>query len=271
MHQERFYVLVGLFVVSALSLILLGAAFFYQQHERAQTQTFVMLFKGSLKGLVTSSPVTYRGIKIGEVKLIEVTENTQRTKVKIPAYIQFFVEKKFDFSQDPIHLLIQQGYVAQVGQPNLLSGVSEVELVQSAPPRHLKELKYKGYPIFPTSAIAQNYASVDDALQSAKDALDELSRFIRSDEMQHTLRSIRQMSESITTFIKSTELNDTLAAARNMSEGLQKLAAELREDFPGALVTFHETFQRLQNAASSVDNLSSYLFRHPEAFIRGRS
>ncbi|MBA4697515.1 MAG: MCE family protein [Legionella sp.] len=262
---------VGFFVIGALSLLLVGAAFFYQQHQRAQTQTFVMLFKGSLKGLVQSSAVTYRGIKIGEVKLIEVTENPQRTKVKIPAYIQFFVEKKFDLSQDPIHLLIQQGYVAQVGQPNLLSGVSEVELVQSAPPRQLRFEKYKGYPIFPTSAIAQTYTSFDDTMQSAKNALDELNRFIRSEDTQNTLKAIRHMSETITTFVQSKDLQETLAAAKNMSESLQKLSSELREDFPIALNTFHDTFQRLQDAASSIDNLSTYLLRHPEAFIRGRS
>src|SRR5690349_888100 len=131
MRHERFYTLVGIFVTGGLILIFLGGLFFYQQYTQAKIQTFVMFFKGSLKGLGTRAPVTYRGVKIGEVSLIEITENKTKNKVEIPVYVEFFVEKSLGFAQNPVELLIKNGFVADISKPNFITGVSDIELVKS--------------------------------------------------------------------------------------------------------------------------------------------
>lgn len=54
-----------------------------------------MFFNGSLTGLDVTSPVTYRGVKIGEVNYIELTEDHSQQEIKIPVYVHFYIEKSF--------------------------------------------------------------------------------------------------------------------------------------------------------------------------------
>ncbi len=51
-----------------------------------------MFFKGSLTGLEASSIVTYRGVRIGQVTAIEITENKAKSEVEIPVYVQFLLK-----------------------------------------------------------------------------------------------------------------------------------------------------------------------------------
>ncbi len=110
MRSEKFYTWIGLFVVGAFILMIMGSVFFYQEYKHNKLQMYVMFFKGSLQGLNSTTSITYRGVKIGEVKLIEITENKARNKVMIPVYVDFFVENNFGLTQNPIHLLISKGY-----------------------------------------------------------------------------------------------------------------------------------------------------------------
>ncbi|KTD18303.1 MlaD family protein [Legionella jordanis] len=247
MRHERFYILVGVFVVGALCLMLLGAAFFYEEYKRSQVQTFVMFFKGSLKGLVASAPVTYRGVKIGEVKVIEITENKARNQVRIPVYVQFFVEKTFGFSQDPIHLLINNGYVANISKPNFITGVAEVELIQSSSPRTFKQTYYHGYPIFPTQNTIEKYTTLDEALKAAKKTFEDISALVRSKEVR-----------------------DSIAAAERMAQSIDQFTQNLNQSVPGVIAYLNLSLKQISNAAYSTQNLADYLSRYPESLLRGK-
>ncbi|MDI9819234.1 MULTISPECIES: MlaD family protein [unclassified Legionella] len=247
MRQERLYTLVGIFVVGALCLLLIGAAFYYEEYKRAQVQTFVMFFRGSLKGLVPSSSVTYRGVKIGEIKRIEVTENKARTQVRIPVYVQFFVEKTFGFHQDPIHLLISRGYVANITKPNLLTGVAEIELIPSPSPRKFKQTYYHNYPIFPTTTAIEEYTSMEDALRAARKTFEDISRLVSSKDVQNTINS-----------------------AKIMADSLEQLANRLNQNVPTVAAYLNQSLKQIANAAYSVQNLTDYLSRYPESLLRGK-
>jgi ABC-type transporter Mla subunit MlaD len=247
MQHERFYVLVGVFVVGALCLMLLGAIFFYEEYKRSQVQTFVMFFKGSLKGLVVTAPVTYQGVRIGEVKVIEITEDRARNKVKIPVYVQFFVEKTFGFTQDPIRLLINSGYVANISKPNFLSGVSEVELIQATSVRKFKQTYYRGYPIFPTRNTVEQYTSIDEAFKAAKKTFEDISALVKSQEVRQTLEATQRMAGS-----------------------LDQLADNLNQNIPGVLTYLNQSLKQIYNAAYSTQTLTDYLARYPEALLRGK-
>ncbi|WP_420844640.1 MlaD family protein [Legionella cardiaca] len=227
--------------------MLIGAAFFYEEYKRAQVQTFVMFFKGSLKGLVATAPVTYRGVKIGEVKRIEITENKARNQVRLPVYIQFFVEKTFGFSQDPIRLLINNGYIANITKPNLITGVAEVELVKSDSPRTFKQSYYRGYPIFPTRNTIEKYTTIDEALKAAQKTLEDISALVRSKEVR-----------------------DTIEAAKIMAESFDKLANNLNQNVPSVVAYLNQSLKQIANAAYSTQNLTDYLARYPESLLRGK-
>lgn len=130
MRQERMYIGIGLFVLGAVLLSIISAMFVYSEYLHGKVETYVMLFKGSLNGLSATSPVTYRGVKIGEVKRIELTATESGLNVSIPVYVEFFVEKSFVQRDNPIQILINNGIVANVTSPDILSGNSGIELIQ---------------------------------------------------------------------------------------------------------------------------------------------
>ncbi|STX28191.1 putative transmembrane protein [Legionella beliardensis] len=248
MRHEPFYTLVGIFVVGGLILMFLGGLFFYEQYTQAKVQTFVMFFKGSLKGLSTTAPVTYRGVKIGEVSLIEITENKIKNKVEIPVYVEFFVEKSLAFAQNPVELLIRNGFVADISKPNFLTGVSDIELVKTkVKPLNYQAQYFRGYPIFPTRNTKEKITSIDDALKAAQIMIEEITKLVRSPAVRETLNSTREMANSF-----------------------NQLADNFDAYFPPAITYFNRSMKEIADAANSFQNLSDYLSRHPESILRGK-
>ncbi|BCA96631.1 membrane protein [Legionella antarctica] len=247
MRSEKSYTLIGVFVVGAFILMLMGSVFFYYEYVHSKLQMYVMFFKGSLQGLNSTTPVTYRGIKIGEVKLIEVTENRSRNKVMIPVYVEFFVEKNFGFTQNPIHLLISNGYIAQISKPNFISGNAVIELVKDNDRHQIKQVMFHGYPIFPTRNTVDKDTTLDDSIKEAK----------------LTFEAIRKL-------VSSQEVKDLIKSTQEMTENVDRLAIGIEEYLPRTLVYFNLTMKKIADAASSTQNLTDYLSRNPESVLRGK-
>lgn len=248
MRSEHFYTWIGMFVVGAFALLIIGSTFFYQEYLHAKTHTYVMFFKGSLKGLSLTTPVTYRGVKIGEVKLIELTENKEKNDVIIPVYVEFSVEKTLGFSHNPIHLLISNGYIAEISKSNFLTGNAEITLIQPAHTHtYSKQETFHRYPIFPTRNTIVKATSLDESIKSANDM------FI----------AIKQL-------INSKEIKQTLSASNDMAVNVDKLAVNMDQYLPSSILYFNQTMKKISDAASSIQNFTDYLARNPEALLRGK-
>ncbi|WP_131781001.1 MlaD family protein [Legionella gresilensis] len=285
MRHEPFYTLVGIFVVGGLALMFVGGLFFYQQHTQAKVQTFVMFFKGSLKGLSATTPVTYRGVKVGEVSLIEITENKIKNKVEIPVYVEFFVEKNLDFAQNPVELLIRNGFVANISSPNFLTGVAEIELVKSdVKLSNYQPSYFRGYPIFPTRNTKEKPTTITETLKSAQIMIEEITKFVRSPAFKDTITSTRRMANSFTRLSRNLDnrlpsaINSFNQLTRNLDNRLpsainnfNRLTLNLDDYLPPAITYFNRSVKEIADAANSVENLSDYLSRHPESLLRGKS
>ena len=108
-----------------------------------------MFFQGSLTGLKVTSKVTYRGVKIGEVKLIEIAENKNKTEVEIPVYVDFYVARTYKTKYHPVDILIKKGYAATVTQTNFLTGDAEIALIPATKSRELYTAKKNFYNTYP--------------------------------------------------------------------------------------------------------------------------
>ncbi|WP_298624630.1 MlaD family protein [uncultured Legionella sp.] len=247
MRSEKFYTSIGIFVVGAFILLAIATVYFYEEYLHSKSQIYVMFFKGSLKGLNASTPVTYRGIKVGEVKLIEITENASMDKVRIPVYVQFFVEKNLGFTQNPVHLLIRNGFVAQVSPPNFITGNAEIELVKAEASTRPKDLFFNHYSVFPTRSRIEKNPTLDDSIKSAKMTFEAIRQLVTSEEVKELINTMNIMSENMSHF-----------------------AVRMDKNIPPAMVYFSQTMQKIGDAASSTQNLTDYLSRNPESLLRGK-
>lgn len=246
---ERTYISIGIFVFGAILLTLTASFFIYHHYVQSKVQTYVMLFNGSLTGLDITSPITYRGVKIGEVTRIELTENKAKSNVAIPVYVEFFIEKSFVQQDNPIHILIQSGVVATVSEPNIFTGTARIQLLP-ATTKTKKSLTrtFHGYPMFPTeSDTEEETMTLNDTLFTARKTFQDISKFVTSKEFKETIITVRDTADSI-----------------------DRLAKTLDNQVPGVLLYFSDSLRQLSRAAYSTRGLTDYLSRHPESILRGK-
>ena len=247
MACEKLYTRVGIFIAGAMIILLGGITYLYDHYFHSRVESYVMFFEGSLAGLQQNSPITYRGVKIGEVRLIELTENKAKTNVRIPVFVEFFVEKKFGKYGNPIRLLIDNGVQANITSPNILTGTASIELIKSTRPSIIKNSIYNNYPIFPTMAGNDKNTNYNDALQSAQKAFNDISAFVKSEE-----------------------LNNTVLAIHNMSDAFKTLSINFNRQMPVSFAYFNNGLKQFSQTAYTTENLANYLYRHPESLLRGK-
>ncbi len=248
-EQQRPYKTIGFFVFGALILSLLTAYLFFGRYLQGRVETYAMLFNGSLTGLDITSPITYRGVKVGEVSRIELTAAKTKSKISIPVYVEFFIEKSFVQKDNPIEILIENGIVATISAPNIFTGTASIQLVPGKSKKIQSLSKtFHGYAMFPTqSATEEDEINLNDTLQTAHKAFENISKFVTSKEFKETLLTIKDTSDSI-----------------------DKLATTLDNQVPGVLLYFSDGLREFSRAAYSARSLTDYLARHPEALLRGK-
>ena len=79
---------IGSFVIGAIILAVAGLLFFGPGGFLAETKKYVIFFESSVKGLTVGSPVRFRGVKIGQIRQINVRLQTQGFKFYIPMSIK---------------------------------------------------------------------------------------------------------------------------------------------------------------------------------------
>jgi len=129
---------IGIFVVSALALVVAGVLIFGSGDFLKDRYKFVLFFKDSVKGLNVGAPVVFLGVQVGEVKDISVIQDPSKSSF----YIQVIVELtsgKIKQSLTKVtsapketyeycNQLIKQGLRAELGLQSVVTGQLQIEL-----------------------------------------------------------------------------------------------------------------------------------------------
>lgn len=245
--KHRFYTSLGLFVTIGFLLAASLIYFFNFQLHSKSVQSYVMFFDKSLKGLEVNSPVTYRGVKIGYVKHIELTEEKKSEKVLIPVYVNFYTEQGTLSGGSPVERLIKSGWSAGISKPNLITGVADIELVEEPGKLKHKWTSYNHTPLFPTVAHPHKVRTLDQTLQSAEKLLKTAREFITSKEFQNTVNAIQMTAISF-----------------------KQLANSINSNVPSMASYINQALKQISQAAYSTKNLTDYLEQNPESLLRGK-
>jgi paraquat-inducible protein B len=250
-----------------------------------EVRTFVMYFKGSLRGLSAGAPVDLRGITVGEVKGLSVEYEHEAAELRFPVEVDIFPQRIRGLRRSGDHplgmdlgtagralldSLVAHGMRAELKTGSLLTGQKYVALDfhTDLPPDHV------GWnaspPVFPTAAGALD--EIQDSLGSIAKKLDKVpldqitARLMATlatldDTLKNADRLVRQLDGTV-----APQISDTLREA----QGAMKNAKEvLGQDAP-LQTDLNTTLLELSRAAKSVSALVDYLERHPEALLRGK-
>ena len=247
---------VGIFMVSAIALLvaavlILGSGKFFKHLPK-----YVMFFKGSVAGLSVGSPVLFRGVKVGEVKEIKLSFNPKDLSANIPVIVelgQAKVEVQGETADGPIgeqkgmiQKLIDKGFRGQLGMQSFVTGqmMITLDLYPGSPAVFVgTEPKYTEIPTIPTpiQELTRKLEKlpIEDIFKETQQAMTAISKIVNSPELAAMLRSISEGVSETRILVKNVD-RQIGPAGTNVNEAVRevkKLASRLEGDIGPLMAT----------------------------------
>jgi paraquat-inducible protein B len=263
----------------------------YSDRERAMretdtmTETFIMYFQGSLRGLSVGAPVDLRGINIGEVKRLSVEYDRVAGELRFPVEVDIFPQrirarartpnaKNSDLSDVGGHTMIDSmvahGMRAALKDGNLLTGQKyvAVDVVKGAATQTVAWDAHP--PIFPTASGGLD--EITDSIGSVAKKLDKVPFDQISSHLIATMATLDQTLKTTDSLMHNVDASIAPQVAATLKEAQEamKNAKDALSEGGSINNSLGDTLVQLSRAAKSLGALADYLERHPEALIRGK-
>jgi len=270
---------VGAFVLGAVALVV-GVVLALSSGEWFTPRDhFVIFFPGSVRGLDPGAPVTFRGVKVGEVQdvnafltgkndpliQIEVLIEFHRTVIEAPEG----VGRPWGSVRGPelARRLIAAGIRARLMSQSLLTGQKYIEFdFLPADPARFSGIPRR-YPELPTTPTA---------LERMSQRSEELMQRIAELPMDRVVKEVQRFIEAVNDFLESRDLERAVAGTRRAAEQLEPALKELRQTMAelrrvsGSLDTTltgtsSETAETVRRLRTTLDRLDHTLGRIDQA------
>ena len=267
---------IGAFFVGTVVLIL-GALTFFGGFglfgTREEREPAVVIFTGSVKGLMLGAPVTLRGVKIGEVMAIDIKPDPRTREFVIPVAISISGR---DLGREPglggesvLQPLIERGLRAQLKTQSLLTGLLYIDL-DFLPGSTARYVEYQSsMPQIPTApteleAILQRVSNIDIQafMQHADETLKALHVLLSNPETQQipqnlnaTLADTRHLLQKMDgeVGLLSERVQALVITTDNAVGGVRGDIAALGQGMRDTLRNVDSTLTSVQRATESVD------------------
>lgn len=288
---------IGGFLVGAVALAVAGVLMFSSGKFLKTQVAWVMYFPGSVKGLRVGAPVSFRGVKIGEVTDVRVTLSTKDLTVLTPVTVEIEADRFEIIGPLPPGLrdpqaertgakeLIKRGLRAQLQLESLVTGQLFVHLdLHPDTPIRLSgvESEVPEFPTIPSTIEELSKTLADLPVTELADAalhlLQDIDRLVSSPEIRATIRSADETMREIQKLVRNidgrvaplaTSIEGTSEQARATLAQAQEALSIAGEGSP-VRYQLSNMLAELAAAARSIRVMADYLARHPEALVRGK-
>ncbi len=247
---------VGVFVLGAIALVLAAIVLLSSGNWFEPKSLFTVFFPGSVRGLNKGAPVTFRGVKIGEVKdvtafltgrddpliQIEVVIEIRTNVVEAPEG----VARPFSgsSSEELARALIGRGVRARMLSQSLLTGQKYIDLdFLPGEPARLAGLQ-RLYPELPTTPTAME--KLGDQAETFFAKLAELPLDQMLEDLHGALQSLREV-------LSSPDLEGAVAGAHRATRTLEPTLAEVRAAFNEARGLIRELDGRVKGIGGDTE------------------
>jgi len=224
--------LIGAFLLGALVLIVTGLMVFGGGRFFTERLTYVAYFPETISGLNDGAPVNFRGVKVGEVRRIEVQLDAQDLSVKIPVYLELHRRRIREIGGaipkgDLIPELIDRGLRAQLQLQSIVTGQLSVQLdiLPDRPARYVDPLgEFPEMPTIPSSmqefTETMESLSIQDMVNDARYVIAGLKNLVNSPELAEILTGVNR-------FVNSGELLGIVSNANEAINDVQVLVSNI--------------------------------------------
>ncbi|WP_211473845.1 intermembrane transport protein PqiB [Collimonas humicola] len=245
------------------------------------SETVVMYFNQSLRGLTPGTTVDFRGVVLGEVKSIGIEYDAKLREFQMPVAVQIYPERLGrKYAEDERHstytakqrleYMVSRGLRAQLRTGNLLTGQLYIALdfFPKAPPVKIDtSTSVIVLPTIPNSLDEIQSQIAEIAKKLSKVPFDQIAADLQKTigTMNRTLLNAEQLTKSLNNDVAP----EIMAAMKDVRKTLDNADRTLSDNSP-LQQDIRQTLQELTRSAASVRILTDYLERHPESLIRGK-
>jgi len=249
--------LIGAFVVGAMVLLVVGVLAFGGGSFLKTKQKAVLFFTTqSLSGLAVGSPVTFRGIKVGEVTDIRIEYDVPAQHLYIPVYIEVEPEKIEIFNgernENNVQTLVKRGLRAQLEVQSLVTG--QVSVNFDFHPDTSIELVGLDKNVLELPTVPSEMSQLKATVQSVLDKISKLPLEKIADELNNLLQSADTTVRDVDAQVKplSESLKTTSDQAGQLLTNLDSQVKPLSESFKS---TSDQANKLLSDADASLPQL----------------
>ncbi|MDY7220061.1 MlaD family protein [Denitrificimonas sp. JX-1] len=247
MTESRKPFFIGVFLLGGVALLAAGLLLLSRDSLLAKPVEYVVYFTGALDGLDVGADVTYRGVKVGNVRQIELSYDRSINDVVMPVTIRISAdsgrsaEGGFDRVVDR---LIERGLRAQLQTPSLLTGKAIVALdFFPGQEGYIRDPHVIELPAIPT---------VPSRIDQAADVLRELVSGLKEIPMKETLEAA---NKTLLAFERLASAPETQAAIESLSVTLnnfEQISQQLNTRLPTMLDDVESGSSALKEALADV-------------------
>ena len=224
--------LIGAFLLGAIALLVAGLMIFGSGRFFTETVTYVAYFPETVSGLNDGAPVNFRGVKVGEVRRIEVQLDAKDLSVKIPVYLRLEHRRIREIGGtipkgDLIPELIERGLRAQLQLQSIVTGQLSVQLdiLPKRPARFVDPVgELPEMPTIPSSmqefTETMESLSIQDMVNDAHQVLTGLKKLVNSPDLAELLTGVNE-------FVNSGELLGIVNHTNEAIDDVQALVSNI--------------------------------------------
>jgi paraquat-inducible protein B len=266
MAKQANKTLIGVFVVGAVILAVVGVMIFASGQFFADKSYYVLYFEGNMGGLDIGAPVNFRGVKIGAVTNILVRfESDNITDIRIPVFIEIepgritespefraskvyrtFKEQRKEMRKtgELMQLLIANGLKAQLVPQSFVTGKVSIQ--------------FDFHPDKPITLVGSNDQFLE--IPTIPSMMEEITKTIEEIPFKELIEKAKNTIEGIDRLINSPELKNSIVNLDKALQSLNKLintidgeVKPLTSSVESTLETTRGTLETAQEAIANVD------------------
>ncbi|TCI01403.1 MCE family protein [Corallincola luteus] len=241
---------IGIFVIFAATLMVIGIIMFSSDQFFSKHDRYVTVFRGSVQGLAKGSPVSFQGVKIGEVVDVRIHYSAKNSELLVPVVMDVSAELLDNFFEGVAPKDMERanrGIRAKLVTQSMVTGRLMVQIDYEPEQQgelHPTDLNYPQIPTVPSDLELVRQALSSTLSKVAKMPLDEIAN-----NLNELLGQVKRITES-------PKFNRGVDSLEEASVQLNALLTRLNQDLPALSQQMQVTLGDFQQTAKNVSHLS---------------
>ncbi len=255
MTESRKPFFIGVFLLSGVALLAAGLLLLSRDSLLTRPAEYVVYFTGALDGLDVGADVTYRGVKVGNVRQIDLSYDRTLNDVVMPVTIRITAESARSKGDERgfdrfVERLIERGLRAQLQTPSLLTGKAIVALDFFPDQQgYIRDPHIIDLPAIPT--VPSRIDQAADVLRELVSGLKEIPMKETLDAANKTLLAFERLASAPETEAGMKSLSVTLNNFEQISEQLQQRLPTTLDNVESGSTELKEALVDVRHAAQS--------------------